>query len=293
MKYFLKKTLLLLLLILLLAIGLELIYDYVYIHANPRNKSEYILQLKNQKIDYIFFGSSRVKNTIDTKLVESLTHKKTLNLGIDGAKLDDILLQLSILLENNVKFEKIFIQIDYSYSYNKYYQIKPVWLPFIHSNKAINDMLKKSDHYFEYKYIPFYRYMVNDYSIGFREFFFTAINTKSKQNFENGFVPLDEDYSVVKFDSSPNIVCYNQFFEKIKQLCLVNKIKVVYFCAPFSPDIKNAAMMQKLKKRVPELVDYSNFFKSTTYFANSNHLNRNGAKIITTDIVNNYILNEQ
>lgn len=290
MKYFLKKTALLLLIILLVAIGLELVYDYVYSNAEPRNKTEYIVQLKNQKIDYAFFGSSRVKNSVDTELIKNLTHKKAINFGADGVKLDEILLELSTLIENKVSFEKIFIQVDYTYSYNKYYNVKPFWLPYLHSKKAVNNLLKNNDNYFEYKYIPFYRYKDNDYSIGFREFFFTAINKKTNQNYANGFLPLDDDYTIVKFDSSPNIVCSNQIFEKIEQLCLVNKINVVYFCAPFSTDVKNSKMITQIKKYVPELADYSTFFASNEYFANSNHLNRKGATIITTDLVKNYML---
>ena len=91
--------------ILVLTIGLvylsDFIYTEVYTHFKPRNKLQYILKTKNENFDIVFIGSSRVANHIDTELFDSISNKKTINLGVEGAGLNDNLLQLKLLINSN------------------------------------------------------------------------------------------------------------------------------------------------------------------------------------------------
>ena len=101
MKKLIAHFFLLIILVVALMLFFDWIYTYTYTTANPRNKIQYLVQLKAQKYDIIFLGSSRVANHIDPKFFNELSHKKTLNLGIEGAGLNDNLLELKLFLKNN------------------------------------------------------------------------------------------------------------------------------------------------------------------------------------------------
>ncbi|HEX8577353.1 MAG TPA: hypothetical protein VF677_13745 [Flavobacterium sp.] len=294
MKKFIKKLAIITAIIFILLFCLDILYTEVYVHSYPRNKTKYVLQLKNKKIDYIFLGSSRVENHIDTKLVNKLTLKKALNLGVQGAKLDDNYLLLKLLINNNIKVEKLFLQVDYIYNFESGSTIvSSECLPYIRNNEIIRAHLEAgSPNYFENYYMPFYRYATHDYKIGFREFFSSAINKKSKIDFDDGFVPKEEQFTGDKNYKLPDsIIEHNKIFESIDQLCKANNIDVVYFCAPFCSTVRDSKYIDQLKAKIPTLKDYSKFLEDK-YFYNCGHLNKKGAEIFTEKLVNDF-LNEK
>lgn len=78
MKRFIKRLAIIITVTVILLFCLDTVYTEVYIRSHIRNKTKYVLQMNNQKINYIFLGSSRVENHIDTELVNKLTSKKAL-----------------------------------------------------------------------------------------------------------------------------------------------------------------------------------------------------------------------
>lgn len=254
-----------------------------------------MLDLKDQEIDYVFLGSSRVENHIDTKLVEQLTSKKVLNLGIQGAKLDDNYLLLQLLLQNNIKIGKLFLQVDYIFNTESISTIvSSESLPYIRKNEIIRNHLEKnSPDYQAYYYLPFYRYAVNDYKIGFREFFSAAIGKKSKTDFTDGFVPKRIQFiKNSNFRLPDSIIAQNKVFNQIDQLCKAKNIQVVYFCAPFCSTVRKSDYIDKLKRKIPSLKDYSKTLEDTLFY-NCGHLNEQGAKIFTKMLVNDCIQHER
>jgi len=193
MKRFLRNSIVILVGIIMVLFLLDILYTYVYNNSFPRNKTQYILSLKEgEKLDYVFLGSSRVENSIVSTEIERLTEKTTINFGTQGARLDDMNVFLRLLIDKKVKIKKLFVQVDYIYNHESSSDIvRSQALPYIKSNKVINDYLKRVDsNYFRNCYFPFYRYSTNDYRLGFREFFASLVNKKSKVNFREGFVPL-------------------------------------------------------------------------------------------------------
>ena len=59
-------------------------------------------------------------------------------------------------------------------------------------------------------------------------------------------------------------------------------MKVVFYCAPFCKNIKNATFTSKLKAKIPGFLDFSEAIKDDKMFVNCNHLNDSGAKRFTT-----------
>lgn len=295
MRFFLGKIVIIVLTVFVLLSLFDLTYTYIYTKSIPRNKTKYVLDLKDKQVDYVFLGSSRVENHIDTKLVKQLTSKTALNLGIQGAKLDDNYMLLQLLINNKVKIGTLFLQVDYIFNKETPSVIvSSEALPYIKTNEIVRKHVQLSDsNYLSYYHIPFYRFMLNDYKIGFREFFSATIGKKSKTDFEDGFVPKDIKFIKEGAFELPNtIIEKNKIFDLIDMTCKKNNINVVYFCAPFCSYVSESKYIDKLKTKIPRLKDYSKALNDE-YFYNCGHLNATGAKEFTKMLVKDCMTNEK
>ncbi len=292
MKKFIQYLLATIVSVLIIMTVLDLVYTYGYIHAKPRNKVQYILKLKNKKIDYGFLGSSRVDNHIVTKMVEKATGGTAINLGVQGGKLDVTYLILQLLLDNNVQFKKLFIEIDYNYNIEGNSNFfKAETLPYIRNNSIINTFQKKNNpDYFLCYYLPFYRYASNDYKIGFREFFNSTTSKHSTENFADGFNPRKEPFHDKGYTLPKTINKSNKMLDNIDRLCKEKHIDVTYFCAPFCSQVATSDYPEKLQQKIPNFKNYSKTLLDQKYYVNCGHLNEDGAKLFTKILIDDCIL---
>lgn len=285
MKYFCKHILFLLVTLILASFFLDYLYTSVYCNFKPRSKFSYIVSLKPKKIDYVFLGSSRVANTIDADLVENISKKSAINLGIEGADLNDNLLELKLLVSRNVKIGTLYLQVDHFFESNTdLFVAKAEALPFLRDSTVSSHFKEcEFDYYINY-YVPFYRYIENSPKIGFRELLLVFLEKESKTNFENGFMPKFGKNNG-KIEVLPTTISKNNnSLEKIEKICKQNNIKLVLFCAPFCSNTKNLDYIKKLKKIQPNLIDYSQVINDSLFF-DGGHLNNEGAKLFTTKFV--------
>ena len=271
--------------VMILMVILDAIYTKVYETGQPRNKFQYILSLKPQQIDYVFLGSSRVANTIVTEEVRRVTGKKVINLGIEGAWLDDNYLQLKLLINQGITIEKVFLQIDYQFEDAERSAIaKADAIPFIH-NPIIKEHLKNREKdFFKMAYIPFYRYLKTDHKVGFREVLLLLIKKKPKVDLENGYTPQIGRGILKSYALPQKIADKNETLNTIKRFCRQHKIDLVLFCAPFCSKTVNGDYIDKLKKKLPQLQDYSANFDDSLFF-DCAHLNHKGALLFTKKII--------
>lgn len=280
--------------VVVLLYSMDYFFTRVYETAQPRNKFQYILALKPQTIDYVFLGSSRVANHIVTKEVEQLTGKRAINLGMEGAHLEDNLLQLKLLLYQGIRIQKLFLQVDYQFEDKGR---SPIALsdamPFI-KHPIIKEHLRSTNtpNFEANYYIPFYRYMMAAPKIGFREFCFSAMNKKPKISPGEGFSPKQGNRSFGKYSLPSSISETNTAVETIKAICKKHQIEVVLFCAPFCSIAENKEYIGKLKTKLPELKDYSTGYNDRLFY-DCAHLNQQGALLFTKRLVVNEILNEK
>lgn len=287
MKQFLKYIISISILTVALLYLCDFIYTQVYINSNPRNKLKYILNTKNKSFDIVFMGSSRVANHIDTKLFDSLSNKKTVNLGVEGAGLNDNLLQLKLLIANN-NILNVFLQIDSNFEYDKPSNIAiSEAMPFLNYNNIINTHIKKYFNNFEkLEYIPFYRYAVNDPKIGFREMFFSVVNKKPRTNPSIGFTPkFGNKLPLIESNLPKTIKLKNIILDEITDICRKNKIQLTLYISPYCSKTKNLKYIEKLITKVPNLIDLSKGYDDKLFY-NCGHLNNQGAKIFTADLYN-------
>ncbi len=266
---------------LLLMFSMDIVYSYAFKNGIPRNKISYILSLEPKKIDYIFLGSSRVDNFIDSEIIESKTGKSAINLGVQGAKLDDIYLILQLLKKQNIRSEIIFIQVDYIFNMKGSSKILESFLmPHIDIAEFSEYIQKRDEDYFKLKYIPFYRFLAYDHKLGFREFFNTAIHKKSNTDFKNGyFAKFGNSGESLKSGLPEKVIDKNKTFDAINKFAIENNIRVIYFMAPFCANTKNLDFAEKLKEKIPSLLNYTSIYlNNDNYFFNCSHLNDTGAK---------------
>lgn len=263
---------------------LDVVYTKIYETSYPRTKFQYLRSLKDKKVDYIFIGSSRVENGIVPSIIHDKTNKKAVNFGFQAAKLGDIYTILQLIKKYNIHYEKIFIQIDYIYNIVEgnsnifQYQINP----FIRENEITKSY---SNHYslspnVDY-YIPFYRYCANDLKVGFREVFANITDKKTTIVPLRGYGALQGNSKELEGSLPDTILNNNVIFDSIDSYCKQNKMKVVYYCAPFCKYSKNKDFISKLKNKIPELEDFSRAIEDDKMFVNCNHLNDSGAKRFT------------
>jgi len=182
MKKFLFFLLKILIISLLLAYALDLVYTAGFLQSTERDKIGYIYNSKPQKFDVIILGSSRAENHFVSKMFKE-KGLKTFNFGMQGSRLFESDLILKLLVEKKNIIKNVIVEVDLNLrsGLSKYSDANVLkFLPYLHNSKCINDHFEElSDHDSQF-YIPFYRYMKYETKIGFREFFLSASQKKSK-----------------------------------------------------------------------------------------------------------------
>lgn len=283
MKTFIKHIISIIILLIALLYISDFAYTLIYKKSNPRSKLQYILSVEHQEYDIVFLGSSRVANHIDTKVFDSLSNKKTINLGVLGASLNDNLLELKLLVKSNT-IKNLVLQIDDSYQYtNSTTMVTAGAVPFIR-NEIIKEHLKDNlSNFNQMYYLPFYRYAINGHKIGFRESFFSLVNRKSRVDPKIGYYPKYGNYPEQTASLPDALVKGNVVFNEIVEICKRQDINLVLFVAPYSSKMKNIEYIDKLKERYPNLIDMSRGYKDDLFY-NYGHLNHKGAQIFTRDL---------
>ena len=289
MQTFVKHILKIALILIVCAYALDFGFTYVYKNASPQSKVQFINSLKNQKFDYIFIGSSRVENSVIAEEIEKKTNKKTINLGIKGLKLKDMSYIIKILKGYNVSYQKMFIQIDYSFNHeeesSKFFSFE--LLPFCGSSNLIIDAYLKNtnENFLFYKYIPFVKYTNSDQLIGFRKIISSLKNKPSAFKLNKGYQPL-YGCSSRKLEKIPNKANKtNKYFCQINTFAKSKNLNVIYFSAPVSLKSENLNYFDELKKNVPQLHNFHNVISEDKYFYDKLHVNHDGALAFTNVLI--------
>jgi hypothetical protein len=287
---FLKYTGWILIITIASAYLLETLYTHAFTTGFSRNKTQYVVQLKEVHIDYIFLGSSRVENNIDCELVTQLTGKSCINLGLQGSLAIDSAALLQILKDHKVTYEKVFFQLDYAVNYDSY---APVFLssiaPYQHTD-LLSSEFKKKLHTPSIQ-LPFVRYAANDKIIGLREVLLQLYKKPPNVDFTNGFLGRDHVGSKMKGSLPTEISDTNHGVNWLRKS---EPNHLTLYTAPYCKNATNRGVfVKKLEEAYPQVISFIDLFDQTdTYFADCGHLNRNGASRFTRILVEELLLNE-
>ena len=263
---------------------LDVAYTKIYKTSYPRTKFQYLRSLTNKKVDFIFIGSSRVENGIVPSIVKQKTGKEAVNFGFQAAKLGDICTLLQLIKEYNLHYETILIQVDYIYNIKAGHSniFEYEMMPFVRDNaitKAYSDTY--SENPVANYYVPFYRYANHDLKLGFREVFANVIHKKNNIIPNKGYGAKYESATELTGALPDTILDRNAILDSIQSFIKQNKMKVVFYCAPFCKNNQNKDYTTKLEKKIPGLRDFSRVLDNNEMFVNCNHLNDIGARRFT------------
>ena len=289
MGKFVKNIFKIILMLIVCAYALDFFYTNVFENSIPRTKFQNLRGLKNQSIDYVFLGSSRVENGISPKVIKDKTGKNAINLGFQASKLSDIYLIFQLLDEYNIKYKKVFIQVDYIFNIEKGFSnvLSYEVLPFINENKLLTNHCQFNDsiNFWRNKNLPFYRYSITSQKIGMREIVMNLLKKQTAISVNKGFDPLFGSFSGGKYALPETISNKNKYYDLIANYSLKNKKDVTFFTAPFRILNNDFSFINKLKTKIPNLNDFSNALPHDNYFQNNSHLNNDGAIAFTNILI--------
>lgn len=277
MKNFLFFIFKILFLFLLIAFLLEFVYTYVYNEKANFSKFQFIKNQQNKKFDYVFYGSSRVVNHVNPKIIDSCLNRNSINFGVMDAKPRDILTLLQLSKFYNITSDSIFIQTDYYYnSVDKSNFLYIEMLPYINENPIIKSYYFDENDYVFLAYFPFYKYAKNSSKLGVRDVL-ASLFRKNKFESTKGYEPLEGTGNTWQ-RVLPKSVSTNTIFNKETKAFLdAHASKYMFFTAPFRSDTKNMNFVSQLKQNYSDFWDFSTAVKDPKMFKNGYHLNHQGA----------------
>jgi hypothetical protein len=289
MKRFIIFTIKILLLTFLVLVVLDIAYTQVYLKSSNRGKIDYVYNSRARQYDVVILGSSRANNHFVAPLFEE-KGLRTFNYGMSGGHLFEASLLLKLMVERHYKIKNVILEADLNLANEKESEsIASKFLPYIHRSEVIESHFAQQPHFWANYYIPFYRYVVFDPQIGFREMYNTVSAKPTKLLDHFGYYPLGKNPNAnMKNDLTKLKPLHNKYYEEIKQICAANNIKLIAVMTPMCSNVKGLDYFNKVQKVYPEIHNYENAVEGDKYFSSCGHMNDNGARKFTTVIIKDF-----
>ncbi|MFI0427160.1 MAG: hypothetical protein ACH34V_09410 [Flavobacterium sp.] len=275
--------------LLLSAFALDLGYSYVYSKSTTRNKVENVINSTGKKFDVIMMGSSRANNHFVAELFVDRGYK-AFNYGISGSKLQETALLLELMMANDFEIKNLILEVDLNINSDTYsFGNQAKYMPFITTNSLISNYYQ--DKLLDYNivvYAPFYRYIKYEPQIGFREMVFSLMKRPSNSLLNYGLYPLINEGKNMSHDLTDKAPKRNLSYELIKKICKENDIRLIVVTTPLCENTKGMDYFSKINSIYPEILNYENCVVEDKYFSSCGHLNYEGAKMLTSKIINDF-----
>ena len=277
---------------LLVALALDFIYTAVFAESKNRNKVENVINSKAQNYDVIILGTSRANNHFVSELFEK-EGLKTFNYGMSGAHLFETSLLLKLMVARGWNIKNIIIETDLNLSNEKRDDgTFGRFMPFMHQSKTISEHFKNEPDFIELYFVPFYRYIQFDSKVGFRSWYKTLVNEPTNSLANDGYYPLGFNPKAnMKNNIASLLPLRNRYFEEIKQICKSNNINLIAVTTPMCSNVKGMEYFKKVKVLYPEIKEYEHVVEGDEYFSSCGHLNDKGARLYTTKIIEDLLIN--
>jgi hypothetical protein len=239
--------------------------------------------VKETTFDYVVLGSSTGLTTLDTKLIDSITHKKGLNISIDDSGLSSHYLMLQHFYSSGKSTKKLILAVmpdDLGHMNPEINTNDYRFLPHIWDDEV-------SDYFDQLSGRNKYVYRVSPYlpllSVSYfnTELFYpgiVAIFQPTKRNLfdEKGnysYPNTKSSKKTKKIEQKTKKVAYkNPYLTKIIDFCINKNIEIALYQSP----------IYKTKLVFPKditIINHSNLFEEEIYFFDNIHVNSKGRKI--------------
>ena len=289
MKRFLFFIIKILLLTFLVLVVLDIAYTQVYLQSSNRGKIDYVYNSKARNYDVVILGSSRANNHFVAPLFEE-KGLKTFNYGMSGGHLFEASLLLKLMVVRHYTIKNVILEADLNLANEKESEsVASKFLPYIHHSKVIEAHFAQQPNSWPNYYIPFYRYIVFEPQIGFREMYDFAAGKPTKLLDHLGYYPLGKNPNAnMKNDLTNLKPLHNKYYEEIKQICKANNINLIAVMTPMCSNVKGLDYFQKVHQIYPEICNYENAVEGDLYFSSCGHMNDIGARKFTSVIINDF-----
>lgn len=262
--------------------------------------------------DVLIMGSSRAVVSYDPSVISKKSNLKSYNLGFNAGGENLQLEKLKIYLKFNQNPKIIIQNIDQAhFGFNKNLPEETQFIPFIENNEMKDFLIKYNSKYEYLDYVPLLKY--NNYqSVFFEGFLSNFKSIKAKNPNFNGFIPVSKQFKldehnlrnlekvkIEQHDISGKVdKMLNFYSENLNSECLV-----FFVWAPEKVERLNQKFLSSkeyvktiLKKKIKNNPNY--FFidlmdnpisYNQNYYYDTFHLNSNGAKIFSIELMENIL----
>ncbi len=289
MKRFLIFTIKIFLLTFFVLVALDLVYTKVYLQSSNRGKIENVFNSKGRAYDVVILGSSRANNHFVAPMFED-KGLKAFNYGMSGGHLFEASLLLKLMIERKYVIKNVILEADLNLSNEKESEsVASKFMPYIHDSKVIADHFAQQPNFWVNYYLPFYRYIVFEPQIGFREMYNAALKKPTKLLDHLGYYPLGKNPNAnMKNDLTNLKPLHNKYYEEIKHLCKINHINLIAVMTPMCTNTKGLNYFEKVHQMYPEIHNYENSVEGDQYFSSCGHMNDAGARKFTSIILHDF-----
>jgi hypothetical protein len=258
-------------------------------------------------------GSSRTLVHFDSDIIHAaIPEMNCYNIGLDGSPINLQLPYFETYLKHNANPQIIIQGLDITLlNARKDIHNPQMYLPYLDEDTLYNCLSQIDRRFYWYKHVPLYGFALADY--GLKELAISGLmGIEQKEYRFNGFMPVDKTWQdeFKKFkEQNPEGISYpieDECIADLRSLLTIARDRNIRVILVYSPEyyenypltLNRAEIFATFRKiaadyQVP-LWDYSGIplCHDTTYFYNSQHLNRRGAdafsKIFAEDL-RNYI----
>ncbi len=243
-------------------------------------------EVKETQLDYIIIGSSIGLTSLNSTQIDSITHKKGLNLSIDDTALCSNYLMLSHFYNQGRKTNYCILAISHWDLANAEPELSDNdyrFLPFV-SEKYVQDYYASMEKGY-FKPLSLSRYFpaigVSYYNT---ELFYPSLLAMMQPNKRNRFdekgnyaYPINSDFEDETVEQTP-LTWNNPFIKKIKDLCEANNTQLIVYQAPM---YQNTTINNNSNYT---FINHSTLLKDKSYFYDKIHLNASGRKIASEQL---------
>ena len=254
--------------------------------------------LKKNNYETVIIGSSRAESHFSCRMIDSVLHTDSYNIGIQGASLPFALDVFNAYLANSTFPENVIFNIDHHINTcdNDTVFMFPRYFPYL-KNKTLYKALEKRDKRFSaFRYAPFYglAYMGDNYFYSAMRGFFNKPGKYDLKYYKGYTSIMDVKWKYKPYYACDEDIMYNRI-DSIAALCKMHHANLFLVISPIyykASDLilNRSALIEKLKAKAASdnimLMDYSNdqISKDSTLFADPYHLKEKGAELFTEEL---------
>ena len=270
----------------------DFIYSQVAMQSNYEPfESWYELMHGKIDADVVIIGNSHAYNYYDPYVLDSTLNINSFNLGQPGQNIYEFIPRYDLYRQLNNKPDLIIQDINLFTLYYRYGNHKEQYFPYFWNKSMRNAYYSIEPLSFQEKYLPLYRY--HGYNLWFK---------REPRYQYKGFTPLNQKYDGTGLASIDSLYfkydgLADSLFDNYLACIKSDSIKMILVYTPiYIEAVKKHANIDEMyayyqkyadKYDIP-ILDY-NFMGicyDSTFFANSTHINRIGAKIFSDSLAN-------